>query len=79
MSPAQNIRPEQFRAARCLLNWSVADAMEATDLSRATINRVERSKDRTPSSHAINLLRLTYEQHGIEFQFDGGIGVKLKD
>lgn len=70
--------PLQLRCARVLLQWSVADAVDAAGISASTLNRAERIAAHTVSDMAINTLKLTYENNGIEFTYDGGIGVKLK-
>jgi len=79
INPQKNVTGTQFRAARCLLDWTITDVLKASGLSATTLNRIERETKRAPSLHAYNLLRLTYEKHGIEFLFDGGTGVKLKE
>jgi hypothetical protein len=77
-SQSNILHPLQLRCARVLLEWSVADAVAAVGISPSTLNRAEKSAGRDVSEVAMNALRLTYERHGIEFTFDGGIGVRLK-
>jgi hypothetical protein len=70
--------PLQLRAARAMLNWSVADVTSAVGISSATLNRAEKPGARGVTDLVINGLRMTYEKHGIEFTFDDGLGVKLR-
>jgi len=72
------LHPLQLRAARALLNWSVADAVSVIGISSATLNRAERPGSQGVTDVVLNAIRLTYETHGIEFINDGGIGVRLK-
>ena len=75
----EKITPAQFRAARCLLSWSLSDAVAATSLSTATLNRAENKNARAPSEKALRLLALTYEKNGIEFIVESdAIGVRLR-
>ena len=69
--------PIQFRAARSLLEWSLADLVQASGQSRATVSRAETTGQPAPSDTALKALRYTYEQNGIEFLFEGGLGVRL--
>lgn len=62
-----------------MLSWSLNDAVAATSLSTATLNRAENKNARAPSEKALRLLALTYEKHGIEFIVErDAIGVKLR-
>lgn len=70
--------PIQFRAARSLLGWSLADLVQASGQSRATVSRAETTGQPSPSETPLKALRFTYEQHGIEFLFEGGLGVRLR-
>ena len=72
------LHPLQLRCARVLLEWSVDDAASAVGISASTLNRAERNSGPEVSGVALSGLRLTYESHGIEFTFDGGLGVRLK-
>ena len=75
----KKITASQFRSARCLLSWSLHDAVAATSLSSATLNRAENKNTRAPSEKALRLLALTYEKHGVEFIIESdAIGVKLR-
>lgn len=58
----------QLRAARGLLNWSVAELADRTDLAINTIRRAEATND-VPSITVKNmqLLRATFEEAGVEF------------
>ena len=78
INQAGMLDPLQLRAARALLNWSVSDATSAVGISPATLNRAEKPGAREVTDLVLTALRLTYERHGIEFTFDGGIGVRLK-
>jgi hypothetical protein len=73
------LHPLQLRAARLFLEWSVPAAVAAIGISSATLNRAERPGSQGVTDVVLNAMRLTYENHGIEFINDGGIGVKRRD
>lgn len=71
----------QLRAARGLLNLSVAELAEQTGLAINTIRRAERSNGPVPISVAnANLLLATLQEGGVVFldADDMGPGVRLR-
>lgn len=78
MKPAEKLHPLQLRSARVLLGWTVAQAVTAVGVSAATIHRAESVGGRDATEAVLKALRFTYEQHGIEFLFEGGVGVRLR-
>lgn len=60
----------QIRAARGILNWSVRDLAEKSDVSASTIRRLEESDGpAAPGEDAITPIRATLEKAGVEFLF----------
>jgi len=60
----------QIRAARGILNWSVRDLAERSEVSGSTIRRLEESDGpAAPGEEAISPLRTALEKAGIEFLF----------
>ena len=70
------VLPEQFRAARSLLGLEVQQICDETGISTASLRRAERDHQIKPSSKIIVLLTLFYEQRGIDFIFEDGVGVR---
>ena len=68
---------DQFRMAKAALNLSNPQVAEMTGLHRNTLNKADKG-DATNATWA--LLRLTFEQAGLEFipENGGGAGVRLK-
>lgn len=71
----------QIRAARALLDWQMKQLAEASGVSAATIQRIERQSG-IPSTHGRTLLDLkrAFEEAGVEFigAPDDNPGVRLK-
>ena len=72
----------QIRAARALLKWKAKDLAEESEISWATIQRME-SAEGTPPGLAVNheKLQKTLEAAGIMFlaaDANGGPGVRFK-
>jgi hypothetical protein len=60
----------QIRAARGILNWSVRDLSERSEISGSTIRRLEETDGpAAPDEVAISPLRGALEKAGIEFLF----------
>lgn len=72
------ISAKQCRAGRELLGWKQIDLSNYSEIGIATIADFER-EHREPISRTLRDLRNTFENAGIEFINDGGIGVILKD
>ncbi|PXW70487.1 hypothetical protein C7964_102377 [Loktanella sp. PT4BL] len=70
------VTPEQFRAARSLLGLDVRQICDEIGISTASLRRAERDEQIKPSTKIIVLLTLFYEQRGIEFLFEDGVGVR---
>ena len=71
----------QIRAARALLDWQMKQLSEASGVSAATIQRIERQAG-VPSTQGRTLLDLkrAFEDAGVEFigTPESGAGVRLK-
>lgn len=67
----------QFRMAKAALNLSNPQVAEMTGLHRNTLNKADKG-EATNATWA--LLRLTFEQAGLEFipENGGGAGVRMK-
>ncbi len=71
------MRREQCRAARALLDWSIQDLADHASVGTNTIQKFEVGT-RTPRAGTIKLLRIAFEQAGVEFLGNGkGPGVRL--
>ncbi len=69
----------QLRAARGLLNLSVAELAERTGLAVNTIRRAEGSNDAAPITTAnMKLLRTTLEEAGVDFIQAGAMGAGVR-
>ena len=64
-----NVSGEQLRAARGLLNWSMADLAQRAGVHRNTIYRLE--NDRQTYSHAARQIVRTLEEAGVHFSLTG--------
>ena len=73
------ITKEQCRAARAMLDWTQTDTATATGLSALSIRNFEKGGEMRESNR--NLLRLTFQDNGIEFipENGGGAGVRLSN
>ena len=58
--------PEQCRAARAWLEWTIADLAERAHVGISTVRSFE-SGDRTPIQNNLDALRRTLEEEGIVF------------
>ncbi len=76
------ISAAQIRAARSLLGWNGAQLAEASQVSVATIRRMESAAGPDRSSAAnISAVRRALEEAGIIFQDEdhaAGVGVRLR-
>lgn len=71
----------QIRAARALLQWSVAELAERAAVERHTIMRIEKANGVPPTrAQTLNDLKTVLEKAGIEFigTPDDEPGVKVK-
>ena len=71
------ITPEQCRGARGLLKWTQEDLAKRSEVSVISIRKFEGGKT-SPRKSTLKVFRLTFENAGIEFIDDNGIGVKLR-
>lgn len=60
------IIPAQCRAARGLLNWTLADLAEASGLSRASLNSFEQNKGNIKND-TLAAIRQSFNRAGVEF------------
>lgn len=69
----------QMRAARALVDWSVRDLADATNVHRNTISAFESGKT-TPNASTLDALRRALESAGVEFipANGSGPGVRLR-
>ena len=72
------ITAKQCRAARELLGWKQTDLSDISEIGIATIADFERGS-RDPIKRTLKEIRRNFEEAGIEFINEDGIGVKLKD
>lgn len=78
--PNARLDPSQFRAARALLGWSIADLSAASGVSIRAIKYVEdETSPKQPRSDTLSKLSSALETAGIEFigTPDDGPGVRL--
>ena len=71
------LSPEQCRAARALLDWTQSDLAIRASLSAVSIRAFEKGREMRLSNQ--KLLRMTFEQAGVQFipENGGGLGVRL--
>ncbi|MGB9152333.1 MAG: helix-turn-helix transcriptional regulator [Alphaproteobacteria bacterium] len=72
------VSASQIRAARALLDWSQEDLASASDLSIATIHKIE-SGQISPRNKTISSIISTMEQANIEFTSPMGVQLKSND
>jgi transcriptional regulator with XRE-family HTH domain len=76
MTPAASLTDTECRMARAGLQWSVSELAARSRISRATIVRLE-NKLAVPIPSTLRVLRLTFEEHGVQFLGDNGVRVKM--
>ena len=74
----EDIRPEQVRAARALIDWTREDLAKASGVTIRTLARIENSQT-VPRLATLQALTAALETAGIEFipENGGGPGVRL--
>ncbi|MDD3287580.1 MAG: helix-turn-helix domain-containing protein [Alphaproteobacteria bacterium] len=72
MKQADSINARQIKAARALLDWSQRDLAKVTDISVATIRRLETGYI-SPRSATTNIIWQCFESAGIEFLESDGV------
>jgi DNA-binding XRE family transcriptional regulator len=74
----RDIRPEQLRAARALINWTREDLAAASGVTIRTLARIENGQT-VPRATTLQSLIRSFETAGIEFiaENGGGVGVRL--
>jgi hypothetical protein len=73
--------PRQSRAARGLLNWTLADLAGASSLGLSTVKNFENSLRETTPANLI-AIRRALEDAGVEFipaKNGKGVGVRLRE
>lgn len=66
------ITPRQCRAARALLNWTLADLASASGLSRTSLNNFEQS-NHNPKSKTVQTIMHCLDQAGIRLISNNGV------
>lgn len=66
------LTPGQIRCARALLNWTVQDLAQRSDIAAPTITNIETGKT-SPNTRTIEKLRATFEDAGLMFTARGGV------
>jgi transcriptional regulator with XRE-family HTH domain len=75
------ILPKQSRAARGLMNWTLADLAAASSLSLSTVKNFENSLRDTTTANLI-AIRRALEDAGVDFipaKGGKGVGVRLRE
>ncbi|GLS28309.1 helix-turn-helix domain-containing protein [Neomesorhizobium albiziae] len=74
----KDIRPEQVRAARALIDWTREDLAAASGVTIRTLARIE-SAQTIPRQTTLKALSDALEAAGVEFipENGGGAGVRL--
>ena len=72
------ITPTLSRAARVLLGWRQEELAKRSEVSLTAIRQFEGNKTATPHRTTLKALQQAFEDAGVEFIDDNGIGVKLK-
>lgn len=75
----QLITPQQCRAARAWLGWTLEDLVKTSGVSIATLVKFEKGT-RVPHDRTLRDIAAAFVEAGIELQFDGvrGIGVRVR-
>jgi transcriptional regulator with XRE-family HTH domain len=73
------LKPEQSRAARGLLDWSQTQLASRSNLGESTIRDFEKGR-RVPTANNLAAIRRALEEAGVEFipENGGGPGVRLR-
>ena len=71
---SDDLTPAQIRAARAMLDWSMADLAEAARLSISTVKRFETGGAQPVSDEAVGMMRDAAETEGVRFLDDDGDG-----
>ncbi len=77
MISSESVTKEQCRAARGLLNWTLADLAKASDVAKNSIQLFETGVVTQPRRVTINALKRAFEEAGVEFTNGGKPGVCL--
>ena len=71
------VNREQIRAARAWLNITQQELADVTMVDKKTIARFELGLS-VPHDRTLRDLRIALEERGIEFLFDGSVGVGIR-
>ena len=73
------ITPQQCRAARAWLDWTLDDLVQASGVSIATLVKFEKGT-RVPHDRTLRDIEQALKTEGIELVFDAakGVGVRIK-
>jgi transcriptional regulator with XRE-family HTH domain len=77
MMSSAGLSPDQSRAARQLLNWSVIRLGSRASLGENTIRNFELGR-RPLSPNNLSAIRLAFEAAGVEFTNGSAPGVRLR-
>lgn len=72
------ISPAQCRAARGLLRWTQEHLASNSGVSIVTIRNFEAEKTTNPQKSTLRLLKIAFDNAGVEFIDDGRPGVRMK-
>lgn len=74
---SRSITPQQCRAARAWLDWTLDDLVKAAGVSIATIVKFEKGT-RVPQDRTLRELEVAFANAGVQFIFDGARGTGIK-
>lgn len=72
------ISPLQVRAARAMLDWSMADLARTAKISISTVKRFEDGRSVLVSDGTVGLLQDALERQGVRFLPDDGNGLGVR-
>ena len=71
---AHPLHPNQIRAARAMLDWSMVDLARAAQISVSTVKRVEHGGAQPVSDHIVGVIHIALKTQGVQFLTDDGSG-----
>ncbi len=66
------LSPEQIRAARALLDWTLTDLSDRVGIAGTNLGKIER-RESSPSARTMQKLMTVFAAAGIEFTADDGV------
>ncbi len=72
--------PDQIRAARGMLDWSIVDLAKAAHVSISTVQRLEGTRQIITSDRSLALVQDALETEGVRFlaKDEDGYGIRVK-